>query len=198
PGAQSLGREELIVAIDVDDRDRDARILLAAPLARADFETYFADELEHAEAIEWNAREQAVVARRVVRFGAIVVDEKPLPHLPPQAVKTALLEGLRALGLDALPWTREARDLQARIEFARTLPLSETEDWPAFDGASLAAALEEWIEPWLTGMSRREHRARLPLVDALSARLGWERIRRLDELAPARLPVPSGSSIRID
>ena len=42
--AQSLGRQEFIVAVDLDDRERDARILLAAPLARADIEKHFADQ----------------------------------------------------------------------------------------------------------------------------------------------------------
>jgi len=195
---QRVGRAELIVAVDVDDRDRDARILLAAPLARADFETHFADALGRVDEIEWSGREQAVVARRRVRYGAIVLDEKPLPQIPAEAVRHAMLDGIRALGLDVLPWTRDARDLQARIEFVRGLGLGEHEDWPPFNDAALAATLDDWLAPWLDGMSRREHLARLPLVDALSARLGWERLRRLDELAPARLVVPSGSSIRID
>ena len=197
-GVQSLGREEVLVAVDVDDRDRDARILLAAPVARSDFETHFAHDLEETEAVEWSPRDEAVAARRVVRYGAIVIDEKPLPQIPAEAVRRAMLDGVRDLGLDALPWTREARDLQARIEFVRGLGLPDTEDWPAFDDAALAAALDAWLAPWLDGMSRREHLARLPLADALSARLGWERLPRLDELAPTRLAVPSGSSIRID
>ena len=197
-GAQRLGREEMIVAVDVDDRDRDARILLAAPLARADFEAHFADDLERGQAIEWNPREQAVVARRVVRYGAIVIDEKPLPQLPPEEVAHAMLDGLRTLGIDALPWTRDARDLQARIEFVRRLGLPETADWPAFDDAALAASLDEWLTPWLAGISRSEHLDRVPLAEALGARLGRARLARLHELAPARLTVPSGSNIRID
>ena len=47
-------------------------------------------------------------------------------------------------------------------------------------------------------MTRREHLGRLPLTDALKARLGWQRLAPLDELAPPRLAVPSGSRIRID
>jgi len=197
-GAESLGRAALIVAVDVDDRDRDARILLAARLDRTDFETHFADALEAADLVEWSTRDDAVIARRIVRYGALVVDEKPLPQLPPGAVARAMLDGVRALGLDALPWSRDARDLQARIEFARKLDLAETQDWPAFDDAALAESVAEWLAPWLDGISRREHLARIPLVDALSARLGWDRLRTLDELAPARITVPSGSSIRID
>ena len=40
--------------------------------------------------------------------------------------------------------------------------------------------------------------ARLPLLDALLARLSWEQQRELDALAPAHLAVPSGSRVRID
>src|SRR5690606_27920390 len=128
-GRERVGREEMIVAVDVDDRDRDARILLAAPLARSDFETHFADAVERVDAVEWSAREQAVIARRRVRYGAIVLDEKPLPQIPAEAVRRAMLDGIRTLGLDALPWTRDARDLQARIEFVRGLGLAEHGDW---------------------------------------------------------------------
>src|SRR5690606_36002859 len=47
--AQSLAREEYLVAIDVDDRDRDARIRLAAPVSESDIEHYFENDLTHAE-----------------------------------------------------------------------------------------------------------------------------------------------------
>jgi ATP-dependent helicase HrpB len=195
---QSLAREEYIVAVDLDDRDRDARILLAVPLARADIETHFAADLERGESVEWSSRDEAVIARRTLRLGALVIDEKPLPQVPQEAARDAMLAGVRELGLDALPWTREAHDLRARVEFVRALGLEETTDWPAMDDTALAASLERWLLPWLDGRTRREHLARVPLVDALNALLGWERQRRLDELAPTRLEVPSGSRIRID
>ena len=71
PDVQSLGRQDFIVAVDLDDRDRDARILLAAPLARDDIEEYLGDRLERTETIEWDSREQAVTARRALRLAAI-------------------------------------------------------------------------------------------------------------------------------
>src|SRR5262249_62386650 len=42
---ESIAREEFIVAVDVDDRERDARILLAAPLAREDLLEHLAAPL---------------------------------------------------------------------------------------------------------------------------------------------------------
>ena len=65
---QTLSQREFIVAIDVDDRDRDARIMLAAPLARADLEEYFSSHLRTADEVHWDERDQAVVARRVTRL----------------------------------------------------------------------------------------------------------------------------------
>ncbi|TLY75416.1 MAG: ATP-dependent helicase HrpB, partial [Gammaproteobacteria bacterium] len=198
---QTLARQELIVAVDVDDRERDARILLAAPLARADIEEHLADRLRRAESVEWSSREQAVVARRTVRLDAIVLEEKPLPEVPIEAARAAMLAGIRELGIAALPWDRESRELQARIEFVRKLSLAPADPalaWPGMSDDALAATVDNWLAPWLDGVTRKEHLARVPLADALRALLTWQQQRQLDELAPTHLEVPSGSRIRID
>ncbi len=195
--SQSLGRQDLIVAVDLDDRERDARILLAAPLARADLEKHFADRLERTESVEWSSRDQAVIARRVVRLGAAILEEQPLPEIPTEAARAAMLAGARELGIAAFNWTRDARDLQARIEFARK-HAADASAWPAVDDASLAASFDEWLAPWLDGITRKEHLSRISLTEALRALLPWDQQRKLDELAPTHLRVPTGSNIRID
>jgi ATP-dependent helicase HrpB len=205
---QNLGKQEFIVAVDLDDRERDARILLAAPLAREEIEEHLSDRLERGDSVEWNSREQAVLARRVVRLDAITLEEKPLHDVPAEAARAAMLQGVRELGIEVLPWTRDARDLQARMEFvrlsgdgARERPpaaASDDAEWPDVSDATLAATTDVWLAPWLDGVTRRDHLARLSLPEILRALLPWEKQRRLDELAPTHLQVPSGSSIRID
>ncbi len=208
---QGLGKQDLIVAIDLDDRDRDAKILLAAPLTRTEIEEHFSDRLHRRESVEWNTREQAVAARRTLELDAIVLEEKPLPEIPPDAARAAMLVGIHQLGIGALPWTREARDLQARMEFVRVLDggahrgresgnnaADAGKAWPAVSDTDLAASLDTWLAPWLEGITRKEHLARIPLTDALRSLLSWEQQRELDALAPTHLPVPSGSQIRID
>ncbi len=108
-----------------------------------------------------------------------------------------MLIGVRELGINALNWTRDARDLQARMEFVRHAQ-GEGTTWPAVDDASLAATLDDWLAPWLDGVTRKDHLSRISLVEALRAMLPWEQQRRLDELAPTHLEVPTGSRIRID
>jgi len=198
-GAESLARQEFIVAVELDDRERDARIRLAAPIARAEIEACFADRLETTQSIEWSERDQAVIARRTTRLEAIVLEAKPLPEVPPDAARAAMLDGVRRMGLAALDFSREARELQARIELVRSLAREgDRESWPDVSDGALETTLDDWLAPWLDGMTRREHLARIRLVEALLARLTWEQRRQLDVLAPTHLVVPSGSSIRID
>jgi ATP-dependent helicase HrpB len=109
-----------------------------------------------------------------------------------------MLEGVRQLGIAALPWDDAARNLQARLEFVRALGRSELGDWPASDDAALLANCDEWLPAWLGGLTRREHLARLPLAEMLLGRLGGAQRRALDELAPRELAMPTGSRLRID
>lgn len=194
---QGLARQELIVAVDLDDRERDARIRMAAPVSRGEIEELMAARLEHGDSVEWSTREQAVLARRVLRLEGLVLEESALPEVPREAARAAMLEGIRQLGIDALPWSREARDLQARVAFVRGLDDAH-ERWPDLSDAALAASMGDWLPPWLDGITRRDHLARIPLLDALLARLGWNERRELDSLAPSHLTVPSGSRVRID
>ena len=203
PEPQGLAKQEIIVAVDLDDRERDARILLAAPLSRAEIDEHFSERLRRRESVEWSSREQAVIARRTLELDSIVLEEKPLPEIPVEAARAAMLTGVRELGIDALPWSSAARDLQARIEFARKLhgadaSKGDTPAWPAASDADLAATLEAWLPAWLDNITRKEHIARIPLIDVLRSLLTWEQQRELDVVAPTHLQVPTGSQIRID
>jgi ATP-dependent RNA helicase HrpB len=197
PEPQALARQELIVAVDLDDRERDARIRLAAPLTRAELEELMAARLERSDSVEWQPREQAVLARRVLRLDGLVLAESTLPEVPREPARAAMLQGIRQLGIEALPWSREARELQARVAFVRGLDGAHR-GWPDLADAALAATLDDWLAPWLDGVTRREHLARIALPEALLARLSWEQRRELDALAPSQLTVPSGSRVRID
>jgi ATP-dependent helicase HrpB len=194
----SLARSDFIVVAALDDRDREARIQLAAPLSRESL-LHFADErITQTQEIHWDARNECVVARRTLRLDALLLDEKPLADIPPDQAQAAMLEGVRQLGLAALPWDDEARNLQSRLEFVRALPRAEATDWPASDDASLLATLDHWLMPWLAGVTRRAHLQRISMTEALVTQLTHAQRLQLNTLAPRELRVPSGSSIRID
>ncbi len=69
-----------------------------------------------------------------------MIEERPLHEVPAEAAVAAMLEGIAKLGLAALPWNDESRDLQARMEFVRKhAPEAALTGWPAVDDAALAA-----------------------------------------------------------
>jgi ATP-dependent helicase HrpB len=195
--AESIAREEFIVAVDLDDREREAQIRLAAPLAKADLLEHFAAQLRRADELVWDARTEAVAARRVIRFDELLIEEKPLNDVPRAASAAAMLEGVRSMGLDALPWDDDSRAFLARCEFVRKLARADLADWPETSMESLALDLT-WLEPFLDGITRRSQLTRVPLLDALRARLSYEQQRKLDQLAPTHIGLPTGSQVRID
>jgi ATP-dependent helicase HrpB len=196
--ATSLAREEWIVALELDDKEREARIDLAAPLTRTRLEELFAAQIVEEEQFGWDAREGAVLARRTRRLDALILDRKSLSTVDDERAVAAMLQAIGQLGLDALPWTAESRGLQARMEFVRRLERSELADWPPSDDAALMATLPDWLAPHLKGVTRREHLARVPLIRALRERLSAAQVRALESLAPRELTVPSGSQTLID
>ncbi|MGO8914567.1 MAG: ATP-dependent helicase HrpB [Stellaceae bacterium] len=196
PPTDALAAEEFLAAAELDGERRVARIFLAAPLARAEIEEDFAAAIETVEVIAWDSREQAVVARREQRLFALLLRDEKLAAPPPERVAAALLDGVRELGLAALPWRREAEGLRQRVLFLRRLESGAA--WPDLADAALLATLEGWLGPSLGGITRRAQLERLDLHAILRAQLSWEQQQALDRLAPTHIGVPSGSRLPID
>jgi ATP-dependent helicase HrpB len=192
--ADGLAARRLIVAADTDGDPREARIRLAAPLSRAELEAVAGDRIETAEIICWDRRERAVRARRETRLGALVLAAARLADPDPAATAAAMAEGVRDLGLAALPWTPAAERLRARVLRLRALDATAP-DWSE-DG--LLAGLEAWLAPRLFGMRRAEDLAGLDLLAALSDALDHETRQRLDRLFPEAIETPAGARRPID
>ncbi|PKM45361.1 MAG: ATP-dependent helicase HrpB [Gammaproteobacteria bacterium HGW-Gammaproteobacteria-1] len=190
-----LARQPYIVAAELDGAGDDSRIRSAAPITLAELEQVHAARLQWREEVRWDAATEAVVARRVRGLGALELESAPLDKAAPERMTAALLDGIRQMGLTVLPWDDETRQLQARVESLRQW--SPEEGWPDLSDAALLATPEQWLAPYLNGMSRRSHLSRLELKSILRDSLGWERAQRLDSEAPTHLKVPSGSHKRL-
>ncbi|MEU3986441.1 ATP-dependent helicase HrpB [Streptomyces sp. NPDC026672] len=138
-----------------------------------------------------------VVARRVERLGAVELTVRPLPDADPLLVRAALLDGLRQEGPALLRWSAEAVVLRQRLAFLRA---RLGEPWPDVSDEALLARADDWLEPELGRARRRADLARVDAGRALTRLLPWATgdAARLDELAPERIAVPSGSRVRID
>ncbi|MBV9774215.1 MAG: ATP-dependent helicase HrpB, partial [Gemmatimonadetes bacterium] len=193
-GAQALGEAPYLVAAELAGHGRESRVFLAAPVGLDEIRAHFAEQVETEEGVAWDEEARAVRARRRERLGALTLREAALPDPDPEAVAAALLAGIAAEGVEALPWSRAARQLQERLVFLHRIDAS----WPDASDAALLATLPKWLGPHLYGMRRLDEVQRVDLSEALLAPLPWDRRAALDELAPTHLVVPSGSRIPID
>ena len=151
--------------------------------------------LSEADEVHW--ADGDVVARRVERLGAVELAVRPLKNADPVAVREALVDGLRQEGFGLLRWSDDAQVLRQRLAF---LHLNVGEPWPDVSDDALHARVDEWLEPELGRARRRGDLGRIEAGQALRRLLPWASgdAGRLDELAPERFLVPSGSRIRID
>jgi ATP-dependent helicase HrpB len=192
PGSGLAGTPWLAVAVaDRAPGARTARIRRAAPLDEATACRAAATLLESVTEIAW--MDGDVVARTVERLGAITLASWRIDRPDPALVREALLDGLRREGLDLLAWTRPATELRQRLAFARA---ALGDPWPAVDDAALVHAADRWLD--LSTARRRADLAKIDVAAALRRFLPWSVAGRLDQVAPERLPVPSGSRLRVD
>ncbi|MET7458603.1 ATP-dependent helicase C-terminal domain-containing protein, partial [Streptomyces sp. NPDC005574] len=186
------------VAVAVADRPvgkGHARVQLGA-VVDEEVARYAAGALvEEREEVHWGGGD--VVARRVERLGAVELAVRPLADADPALVREALLDGLRREGLGLLRWSAEADVLRRRLAFLR---LHLGDPWPDVSDDALHARVDEWLEPELGRARRRAGLARIDAGKGLARLLPWAsgEAARLDELAPERITVPSGSAIRVD
>jgi ATP-dependent helicase HrpB len=165
-------------------------------LAESELRAMLGSHFEVSERVFWDPERELVAARREERLGALLLKAEPLPRPDPLRVRRVLLEVIRSLGLDCLPWSPQARDLQARLAFAAAL--EPAEDWPQTQDTRLLAELDKWLGPFLGDIRRRSDLERLDLTEILRQRMDWRQQRRLEQLAPTHLQVPSGSRKRLD
>lgn len=190
-----LAKEEFLVVADLTGRAGAQRILSAAALDAADVEAFAAREGDGGTECFFDPQYRAVRAREVSRIGAIVLTEKPLPLPKGEAVAEALADGVRQLGLDALPWSKAGLQLRQRLSFLfRTLG----EPWPDVGDEALIARLDDWFAPFQPGAARLDAISPKSLENGLMALVPYELSARLDREAPTHFTVPMGSAIAID
>jgi ATP-dependent RNA helicase HrpB len=191
-----LAREEFLAVATTDGATGDQRIFLAAALSRRDIETIFADHIAESDIVGWDSRAEIVIANRQRKLGALILDDRQLAASDPEAIAEAMSKGVGGMGLTALPWTDATQALRARVRFLRRI--FPEAGWPDLSDEALLATLDRWLTPYLAGMTRRAHLARLDMQAIITRLIPPELTRRLDKLAPRHVAIPSGAHITID
>ena len=138
PKPDSLGAHEYLAVATLDGAARRARIFLAAPLEREQILHHFDAQVIVEERLYWDAQSRSVTSERIQGLGRLVLRREPWAKPDPALVRRELLSGIAGLGIEALPWTEELRQWQARVVLLREV---FGPDWPDVTDAYLSAHL---------------------------------------------------------
>ena len=193
--AEALAAEPFLVVAELQGRAADARILLAAPISKAELETDFEAAIEEAPEIVFDRKEGTVRAFRIRRLKALELGRVPDPRPDPDAVALALRDGILALGIAALPWSKAQTALRDRVAW---LHPSDPEGWPDLSDNGLSKTANQWLTPFLAGRTAIAELTPTLLDAGLATLLPADGMRRLDRLAPKDFVTPLGRTIAID
>ncbi len=194
---ERLAGAELLVIADLTGKAAQARMLAAAEITRSDIEALNPNAIRTADESGFDLSSRQVRARRVTRLGAIVFEEQPLAKPRGEEAAKALADGVRAVGLEALPFSKAAEQLRQRLGF---LHRSLGDPWPDTSDEGLLDRLDDWFIPFQSGVTRFQDVSAGSLHDGLMSLVPGGSQRELDRLVPTHFTAPTGQShpIRYD
>jgi ATP-dependent helicase HrpB len=194
--ASALARAPYIAVAELTGTAAQGRILLGAPIAQSDIELRFADQIETTDEISFDRGALALRARRKKTLHAITLSETPLALQPSEETARVLADGLTALGLDRLPWSKAAKQWRDRVMFLRKA--EDEASWPDLSDEALIAQRATWLQPALYDKTSLKDLSPTDLSDALMVLLPWELRARLEREAPTHFEAPTGTMLAID
>src|SRR5690606_7208266 len=135
----------------------------------AEFLQFAGDRIIGRDEGTFDRESAALRARRVRQLGAIVLASEPRP-VPPELAPEKLADGIAAIGIHRLRWTKAQRQLRDRVQFLNSV---ERETWPDLSDEALAATARDWLAPFLAGRTRLDEITAGDLAAALDALLPW-------------------------
>ncbi len=190
-----LGSSPFVIAVTVDAGEKtEGFIHIAAPVSEALIRTECAARIETVRRVEWDRKENRIIAAREERLDTLVLSKK---LVMPSDKETApiVCDAIRA-NRELLHFNGEAKQFLGRVRLISSA--YPEEDWPDLTENKLFLGLGEWLLPWLGKVRSAHDLAGLDISPALMARLSWEQARLLNERAPLAIGVPSGNRVTLD
>ncbi len=146
--------------------------------------------------ISWDTRKGGLIALNELRIGSIVLQSKPLSKPDEQLVLDAICNAIKNEGASLLDFTDQFTQLQNRISSLSTW--NTEEQWPTVNTEHLLNNAKDWLGPYVKDIRKTDELKKTDLYECLLHSLSWEQQQIVDQLAPSKLEVPSGSKIRIE
>jgi ATP-dependent helicase HrpB len=189
--SHGLAGQEWLVVADMQGAAQKARILSAAAVSLADIESARPQEFLLEDEVSFDPARKALKRRRKRKFGAIIIDDQPMPPPTGEDANLALVEAIRTHGLEALDWPNGAVTLRKRLGWLRK---GLGEPWPDMQDAALLAGLEDWLLPFMSGKPSPSEMPHDAIRNGLMSLVPHALQRKVEELAPTHFTAPTGNN----
>ncbi len=186
-----LAHEPWLAVAHIDARDGLGKIFMAAPINPKDL----ASMVREKEVISWNTKKGGLIATKDLRIGSIVLQSKPLPSPSETQMVQAIVEAIIKEGRHLLDFNDDFQQWQNRI--ANLKHWDPNGQWPDLNTDTLLANASTWLTPHLAQVKKPEDLRNLDLKKILESQFDWNKLQELEQLAPTKIKVPSGSSIKL-
>lgn len=191
PSHDPLMHAEWLVVAQLDAGTGEGKIFLAAPIHTEDLVSMATPVQE----IRWSKERGVVEGVEELRIGNLVLSQNKLSLIPEAKRIEVLCNVIQEEGIHVLSFSDSVRELQVRVGNLRVW--RQNEDWPDLSDDYLLHHIHDWLPPFLSQVGSLSELQKIDWYAVLTSLIPWDMQRRLDELAPSRLEVPSGSMIRI-
>jgi len=202
-GEYSLGRKRWLAVAEISGTSgtrqpgRGNLIRSAAELDESLFDNLLAEQVRQDSIVEWDHKAGRFIAEKRALIGELIWQREKLDKVPADSRRSSLIALIRKDGLHKLLNWSEAQDQWcARVRLLREH--DDSQNWPDTSEAGLLETLADWLGPYLDPITTIQGFKKLNLESILQAMLSWEQQKRLEELVPPRMLVPSGSRHKID
>ncbi|MDN3204460.1 ATP-dependent helicase HrpB [Algoriphagus sediminis] len=186
-----LADDSWLAVAHVDARDGMGKIWLASPVDPKDLKPL----LKMKEVIKWDRKDGGLIAETEIRIGAIILGKRPIKDIDQKQIKKVILEALPSEGKFILNWDESSIQLLNRTQSLKLWNPDET--WPDWSQEALLNDPSIWLESYLNEVKNENDLFDLNLEEILFHTLDYPLQKKLSELAPSHLEVPSSSRIML-
>jgi len=186
----NLGTEDWLAIGAMTIGKSDGTIFLSSPVDPNTIES----TTHHIQ--KWDTLKGEVVTQIEQRIGNILLSTEPSPtYNTEDAIETICL-AIQTEKNKLLPFSIEVNNWQARVMSLRLW--NKEDNWPDVSTDFLLQTVRTWLSPYLINIRKKKEIQKLNILTILHNSLPYELSAKLDLLAPHRIEVPSGSSIKLE
>ena len=187
----SLKQEDFITIAQVDARQGQGKIFLAAPIKKEEL----LSKAKLIKTVIWDSDKGGLYAQEEWKIGSLTIEARTLSQIPEDLANEALLQAIMKDGLSLLNFNASVEQWQNRV---MSLRIWNPEDgWPLVDSSTLLSKATQWLSPYLVQIRKNDELKKIDLTQALQHWLSYEQQTALQTLAPTSFRVPSGSTVSL-